>query len=122
MKRLITAVCILIALVTICIVSGLTTKHITKDILSMLSVAEKDSAYQTTEYAKKINDKWERKQKILMIYSNHDELENIATSISILAKHLECGEYNKFKTECKNAQNAIKHFEHSEKIRWENVL
>lgn len=122
MKRLISAGVLFVILILICIVTQCYTHTAAENTIKILKSAEKNAAMQTAQNAEKINGQWERYEKVLMSYSDHTDIEDISKPIGILAEHIECGEYEKFKVECKNAINALEHLKKNEKPLIENIL
>ncbi|MBQ6569801.1 MAG: DUF4363 family protein [Clostridia bacterium] len=122
MKRILTAVILVLILAAICISSRITTVKTVSHMSDLLNEAENNSSLQTVENAEKIQSSWEQKKKLLMTYTGHEELAEISDSIFALSELIRNGKTDEFISECRNAQNALRHFEHSEKITFENIL
>lgn len=122
MKRIISAVILFMILITICVGTQITTHYIANDTINTLEHANNTADAQTIESTKEITERWDKYERILMSYSNHDDIEAITKAIGVLTEHIECGEFEKFKVECKNAINSLEHLKKTEEPLTENIL
>lgn len=111
MKRVITAVTILVIIAVLCVVSLWATFQLTREMGDSLRLAAQFAREGDTERAKIAAEKamaqWDFAGPVLSLYIYHDGLERFSVDTGMLPVYLERGAIEEFITTCESEQLAL---------------
>ena len=119
MKRLTVALVILAAVLALGVTSLMYTKQVTRDMTQQVEQIRKEAQ---PESIKKLNTEWKKREKLLALYTRHNELENISAKVAVLEQKAKAYEAKHWDIACEELLAAIEHLEETEKPTLRNIL
>lgn len=126
MKRVVAAVLLLSAAVSLAVWSGITYQSKMEKLLHSLEdlivCAESGSDKETKAQTENLTAEWESSSKLLhslVVHEGMDDLEETITSLPLILEH---STKEEFKKACIEAINLIKNLTESEKLNIGNIL
>lgn len=124
MKRIWTAVILLIAVIGLCTVcltlTERMTQSLTEDTKKLLLASDGDLS--VGEKLELLDQKWERYESILSLYTRHGEIEEVGASIGLLDRLWSEGEYKLFRVVCEDVLISVRHLKETEEPKIRNIM
>ncbi len=122
---------VMIGILTGCIISiyGISLYHthqVTRQMIGRLTATEEAARAQKTAQAAEQTEQlqlfWEEKEKVLMLYIRHNELDQVANNLAQMAGLIESGDSAAFYAKLDQTEFLVQHIFESELPLWKNIL
>ena len=102
------------------------THQVTQQMIDRLTVAQEAAKAEETalaaEQAEQLQLFWEEKEKVLMLYIRHNELDQVANNLAQLEALIESGDSAAFYAKLDQTEHLVQHIFESELPLWKNIL
>lgn len=126
MRRLTTALVLILLLGGICVTGIWTVNHHYEKIDRLLDQAvdcyEQGDMERAAALAVDIENQWVKSERYLSLFVNHDTVDEVGVSISKLEPLALSGDKADYLAACKNAHLQLLHIRENEKVSFLNVL
>ncbi|MCI8361016.1 MAG: DUF4363 family protein [Clostridiales bacterium] len=126
MRRMTTALVLVLLLSGICVTGICTVNHHYKKIDRLLDGAidcyEQGDLERAAALAVDIENQWVQSERYLSLFVNHDTVDEVGVSISKLEPLALSGDWADYLAACKNAHLQILHIRENEKVNFLNLL
>ena len=99
-----------------------TVKEITASFSKIGNEIVKQNIEQINIELENISDKWEKKQKKLEYYIEHDELEKVHTAIVIMKSYIKTNDFSSAMAELEEGKFVIEHIKEKNSFNLQNIF
>ncbi len=126
MKRLVTAIILIIVITALCIGVNLLVSHEIKEVRQMVNqcrdYVEKKDSVQAGKTADTLVKVWEKREAMLSPFINHEKIDEIALEIAGLAANIKAGNEAVLLRDAQTLLTLLHQLEEDEKINLHSIF
>ena len=125
-KETVICIIIVIGIIGLELLTQNFTEKAVKEITGSFSKIENEIVKQNIEQInielENISDKWEKKQKKLAYYIEHDELEKVHTAIVTMKSYIKTNDFSSAMAELEEGKFVIEHIQEKNSFNLQNIF